>query len=419
MSRLARLLLPLLTLSCVSQPATHGIAYTGGEWWDGDHFVAKTMYVVGDTLRDRPPTVIDRKVDLHGKFVVPPLAEAHNHWLEPDRIEAYVDEYLHDGVFYVMDESYVPFIAEQVRAKTNRPASVDYRVAILGFTGPGGHPIQIVKQFAAMGEMPKEWNNEEAIDGNALLIVTTDRDVDERWPLLRAAHPDFVKVFLEYSDDRAQRPYLHGIDPKLVRHIVQRAHADGLRVSAHVYSAADFRSALAAGVDLIAHMPGTGAGEESDLQRFLITDDDAERAARSHTPVITTLSWLDDLRDENAERAALVERVVIRPNIEKLRRHAVQLLIGSDQFRKTPVGELFILSRLGFANREILRIAWTDTPRAIFPGRNIGELRDGDEASFLVLSGNPVEDLQSIRSVESRVKQGVTIATPRSDRSLP
>jgi hypothetical protein len=367
------------------------------------------MYAVDGTLRVRAPQTITSSVDLHGKFVVPPLAEAHNHWLEPQRIDTYIHDYRTDGVFYVMDQANVPFVAEAVRAKTNRPESVDYRVAILAFTAPGGHPIQIVKQFVQMGVMPAAWTDEAAIDRNAVLIVSSEKDVDDRWPLLLAAHPDFVKIFLEYSEEFEQRKndpafqYKRGIDPRLVPYIVRRAHADGLRVSAHVYSATDFRNALAGGVDLIAHFPGTGAGEEKDLQRFLMTDDDARLAAQHHTPVITTLGWLDDLREEDAARADLVERTVIRPNLQKLRAAGVRLLIGSDQFRKTPVGELFILSRLGLSNQEILQIATMDTPRAIFPERKIGCLQDGCEASLIVLDGNPIDDLGNIRKIDLRV----------------
>ena len=120
------------------------------------------------------------------------------------------------------------------------------------------------------------------------------------------------------------------------------------------------------------------------MQRFLISDEDARTAARS-------------------------ERTVIRPNVQKLRDAGVHFLIGSDQFRKTPIGELFILARLGFSNRDVLRIALTDTARVIFPERKLGALADGYEASFLVLDGNPIDDLANIRKINTRIKQGVAI----------
>jgi imidazolonepropionase-like amidohydrolase len=54
---------------------------------------------------------------------------------------------------------------------------------------------------------------------------------------------------------------------------------------------------------------------------------------------------------------------------------------------------------------------WSEaTPRAIFPGRRIGALADGYEASFLALAGDPLEDLANVRRIRLRFKQGVPLA---------
>jgi hypothetical protein len=399
MRRLVLSLLLLLLAACATSRPKTGTAYVNGLWFDGHGFVPRTMYVAKATLHVRAPRTIERTVDLAGKFVIPPLAEGHNHWLEADKIAEYNQRYLHDGVFYVMDQANVPATAARVRAATNKPDAVDYRVAILGWTAPGGHPLEILHQFVKMGQFPATWTTDAAIDKHGVMIVTSEREIDERWPLFRAAHSDFVKVFMDAS----------GLDPKIVPHIVQLAHADGLFVSAHIYTAADFRNALRAGVDLIAHMPGTGAADAKDLAPYLITDADAAEAARRNVPVMTTLGWLNDSAEEDAARAQRIQSEVIAPNVAKLRAHGVRMLIGSDQFRETPVGELLILARLGVPNAEILRIATMDTPRFIFPHRRIGALEDDAEASFLALEKNPLVDIANVKSIALRVKQGVTL----------
>src|SRR5207244_3532713 len=126
----------LLLAGCATIPKSEGVAYVNGQWFDGNGFVARPMYVADGVFRRTAPRAITQTVDLKGGYVLPPLAEAHNHWLEPDNIDAYIKNYLSDGVFYVMDQANVPQIAARVRAQTNRPSSVDYRVALLGFTGP-------------------------------------------------------------------------------------------------------------------------------------------------------------------------------------------------------------------------------------------------------------------------------------------
>ncbi|MGH9844565.1 MAG: hypothetical protein ACREEM_38075 [Blastocatellia bacterium] len=43
------------------------------------------------------------------------------------------------------------------------------------------------------------------------------------------------------------------------------------------------------------------------------------------------------------------------------------------------------------------------------PQRKIGALSEGYEASFLAWEGNPLEDLQNVRRIKLRFKQGVLL----------
>jgi imidazolonepropionase-like amidohydrolase len=97
-------------------------------------------------------------------------------------------------------------------------------------------------------------------------------------------------------------------------------------------------------------------------------------------------------------------------NINLLRRHGVPLLIGSDLMGGTAALEIDALARSGlFTNLELLRMWSVTTPRAIFPKRSIGELRDGYEASFLVLRADPLADIAATRAIALRVKKGVRL----------
>ena len=46
------------------------------------------------------------------------------------------------------------------------------------------------------------------------------------------------------------------------------------------------------------------------------------------------------------------------------------------------------------------------TAETIFPKRKIGHLKDGYEASFLVLNADPIADFANTQKIEMRVKQG-------------
>lgn len=98
-------------------------------------------------------------------------------------------------------------------------------------------------------------------------------------------------------------------------------------------------------------------------------------------------------------------------NLKLLRDNGVPLAIGSDSVTDSSVKEVEYLARLGvFDNLALLKM-WTETTaKAIFPKRRIGALSEGYEASFLALEGNPIEDLQNVRRIKMRFKQGHLVA---------
>ena len=404
-----------LAAAC-SQPVTSepSVEYRSGHWFDGSRFTDKTMWVTGKTFAESRPARVAEVVDLHGGFVVPPYGEGHNHWLEPQLVDAYVQTYLRDGIFYVKDQSTAPQFHEQMRSALNGPASVDYIAAHQGCTGPNGHPIEIIVGLAQLGILPAEWAKTQG-EGDALFAVSTKEDIDRAWPTLMAGRPDFVKVFLIHSDEYAARrdntalsPKQRGLDPALVPLIVARAHADRLRVSAHIENAHDFHVAIAAGVDDIAHMPFVGS-ENPDSYR--LADDDLGAAAARGVSIATTFDWMTEATDDRQIQVA-------RDNLARMKKSGNTIVIGTDQFRKTARVEAeLIASRQLMSPLELLQAWSVATPRAIFPERKIGRLAGGFEASFLVLQGDPLADVANLHRIGMWVKQGQKF-TPR-DTKLP
>jgi hypothetical protein len=413
-----------ILLLCASIPASepgHSYEFRNGLWFDGQRFHSKTLYSENGLLRKAPPGRIDEVIDLAGKFVIPPLGEGHTHWLEPRRTADYINSYLREGVYYVKDHCNSPLLVSQFRDKVNLPTSLDFVSALQGFTAPGGHPLKVVEQGRQIGLFPPGLDPKE-IDGELAMVVKSVEDVAKRWPLLMKGKPAFVKVFLVHSEDfdkRKDNPryvYKRGLDPALLPEIVRRSHEAGLRVSAHVESAGDCHNALATGVDDIAHLPGIGFDRVLGKERHLITDADARLAVQRGTTVVTTLRWLEKDFATKPDQYEQLRKDVIIPNLRKLKKHGVRILVGSDQFRETLIPEIQFLANLGvFTNLEILRMACVDTPQAIFPNRRLGKLQDGYEASFLALERNPLEDLNHLKTVQLRFKQGVKISIPAGD----
>jgi imidazolonepropionase-like amidohydrolase len=170
-------------------------------------------------------------------------------------------------------------------------------------------------------------------------------------------------------------------------------------------------------VDEINHLPGfrpekNDPANYQNLSRYEISEADARLAARHHTVVVTTISEVIEVLDKFDERSpqasmAKAVRNVLSRNLQLLARHHVQIAIGSDRYPETSLPEAMSLHGLKiFDNLTLLKMWCEVTPQSIFPNRKIGRLRDGYEASFLVLAGDPIRDFTNVKRIDMRIKQG-------------
>src|SRR5258708_10462024 len=81
---------------------TQIVGFTNGNWFNGRSFERRTAYAIGSVLTFKRPPAVDRTLDLHGGFVVPPFGEAHNHNVESiNKVDVLIATYLRHGIFYV------------------------------------------------------------------------------------------------------------------------------------------------------------------------------------------------------------------------------------------------------------------------------------------------------------------------------
>jgi imidazolonepropionase-like amidohydrolase len=390
-------------------------AWTNGYWFDGTSFQKRDMYSVDGRLTAKRPRQTDRTVDLAGGYVTPAFGEAHNHNLPAPNTTEMIKTYLSRGIFYVMIQANIPQARAQLNGLINTPGSIDAVFANGVFTAPGGHPSALVERNIRGGSMTVSDR-----DGGFLLPVSSVADVDRQWLRVKSQRPDFVKMILVYSEERGDGwpppadSDRYGLDPnKIPQHIVQLAHHDKLRVSAHVESAGDFEAAVAAGVDIVAHMPGFWPDGQRIASKgvgiYEIKDEVAKRAGRQHITVVTTLGG--QLRDFESEPSAASYRQalldVYRHNFAILTKYGVRIAIGSDQYRSTSIPEALAIHKAGLmASGPLLRALSTDTANTILPARSPFNLTEGSPADFLVFDTDPVADFTAIERIRLRVKDG-------------
>jgi amidohydrolase family protein len=411
------------TLSAYAQvpTTTHNYEFTNGNWFDGQKFVPRTFYSVAGVLSTKQPARVDRVFDLNGNYVVPPFGEAHNHNLDwsSDANFARVNKlYLNAGIFYVKNPNSLLRSRQPTLAHINLPNTVDGILSNGGLTASGGHPIEIVSP--QRGFKPNDG------EGQFYYVVDTAADFQRKWPAIKAGQPDFIKTYLLYSEEYAKRKDdktydgWKGLDPSVLPDIVRAAHREGLRVSTHVETAVDFHNAVIAGVDEINHTPGFRP-ERNDfanyvnLTRYQISEADAKLAAKKHIVVVTTVGEAVDetFNEKRNERDRLAVRAMLLLNLQVLRKNGVEIAIGSDSFRQTALAEALSLAKLQtFDNLTLLKMWCETTAATIFPKRKIGYLKDGYEANFLVLTGNPLTDFANVKTIDLRFKRGEPLVIP-------
>jgi hypothetical protein len=422
-----KIVLHLIALACVSFPSlardgnqnaearanvpSRALELINGQWFDGTTFHHRHFYSVDGKLTSKRPPRIDEVIDLKNGYVVPPFGDAHNHYIAgPHDIRKILDQYLEDGIFYAKNPASIHRDTEQIRDLINRPDSVDVIFANAGLTASGGHPVKLYDAILIKVKKP---GANGTFDSLAYYTIDNLEDLERKWPLIVADHPDFIKTHLLYSEEFTKRrddPSYYGnkgLDPKLLPLIVAKAHAAGLRVACHIETAADFRNALAAGVDEIAHLPGYYV-DPVHPDWFPISQQDAQLAARNGVDVVTTTYVATDeiKKPDELEKA----RAVQIHNLRLLHDAGVKLAVGPDLYGVTSLAEAMNLYELKvFDNLTLLKMWSETTPGVIFPTRKIGRLYEGYEASFLVLEGNPVENFLNVRNIRMRFKQGVFI----------
>jgi hypothetical protein len=410
-------LLAALLLAAAWPAVADSVEWNEGLWFDGTAFVPGRRWSVNGVFVSRAPKRLDRVVNLGGQRVVPAFGDAHHHGIDSaDGLDLKIGAFLEAGIFYVKNPNVIPdLLTPEVRAKLNRPESIDVAFANGGLTSTGGHPAPLHAYLASIGVFPGL--KPEDLENRAYFFVDSEADLEAKWARILAGKPDFIKVFLGFSEEESEGrlpPFGHrGIDPRLVPSVVRRAHAAGLRVSAHVDTAADFRNAVAAGVDEVNHLPSPDPRFSPDLSAYRIEAASAKAAAERGIVVVTTASTTERLSGSALGEAWVRSmRENQAANLKILRDAGVRLAIGSDGISgertfATGRDEVKFLAGHGMLdNLALLRMWSREAPRTIFPKRRLGALDPGCEADFLVLAGDPLEDISNLWRIILRVKAG-------------
>lgn len=402
------------------------VEISGGRWFDGNTFVDRTMYVAsGRFTRVRPASPITRVVEAVGLYIVPPFGDAHTHHFDnPQTTPELVARYLEEGTFYAKVMTEPRSRAVESAAFVNSPSSVDVIYAHGGLTSSYSHPIEVYESVK-LGLMSREQQRTRASEirasrlreGDAYYIIDSLADLEAKWPQILAGRPGFIKVYVRGAEcyhvtgwpkNPGTWDYSGGgLAPEIVPHIVRRARAAGLRVTAAVNTSFDVHVAVASGVNEISHLPGyQRLGSVCGDVSKKITPWDAKLAAdRNVAFIVIANEFLENGSPEVVENT--------KANIATLREWNAPIAIGSSTYGSSPLAGVLAMDALGVFDRtELLRIWSMTTPLLILPDRAVGCLDEGCEASFIGLECDPTVKFECVKAIRLRMKQGQLLSTP-------
>ncbi len=188
---------------------------------------------------------------------------------------------------------------------------------------------------------------------------------------------------------------------------VEEAHKRNVKVAAHAEGVSGIFNALQAGVDTIEH--GNLATEEAwDI--FI----------KQGTYLVPTLMVFKRLAE--ADNTGTPEYAVAKAkqlhtahfvNFRKAIEKGVKIAAGTDGYsprlpEEMYFDELLVMHELGMSKQDVLRAATVNAAEALGL-KNVGCLEEGMKADLLLLSVNPLEDLNFRDKIVKVVKDGVVV----------
>jgi imidazolonepropionase-like amidohydrolase len=406
---------------------SQNLQFTNGNWWINSRFKKQNVYTINGVFSFAKPLTIDSSIDLQNQFCIPPFGDAHTHNMDGSYgLKEKIKEYLTEGVFYVQVLGNYGSGAMQARPllKKENVLEVTYANGLLTATyGHGFYPYEPMAmgfynpsdQFKYADSVKKS----RKADNNAYYLLDSISDVDTKWPLIMKYKPDHIKICLldaaDYAAKRkAEKVETYGLSPEVAAYVVQKAHAAGLRVFAHVETADDARLCAKIGVDALAHLPGYGwDGDDATSRKYCITKEDVKLFKKAGLTVIPTMNidhtkTYDDKGNMTLHPEKFAVALKYKKNILRYLYNAkVHIALGADYYGKTVAPEIdsLIVQQI-FTAAQLLDLWSKQTTQHIFPNRKLGEIKEGYEASFLVLKENPVINIESIKTIVWRIKMG-------------
>jgi imidazolonepropionase-like amidohydrolase len=345
-----------------------------------------TVGVAGDVVMPAGAT----HVDLSGMTVMPAIVDAHVH-LGTTR-EALIDDLQRRAYFGVgaalsmgsdMNDDPLAFRDEEIESIGR------FRSAGSGITRP------------EPGRREVHW-------------VDTEEEARQAVREEAARNVDLIKIWVDDRDGQFEK-----LTPELYGAVIDEAHANDLRVSAHIFDLEDAKGLLRAGIDIFAH--GVRDQDIDDAYLVLVAEHPDVVLMPNLPPrgVPTELSWLAgavpdsevaSLQAEEADPEAQAFFGIQARNLDRLDEAGVAVALGTDGNTPwAPHVEMEDMVAAGMNPGQVIVAATRNAAAVLDLEDDMGTIESGKSADFVVLEANPLEDITNTRRIARVYLRGAEV----------
>ena len=244
--------------------------------------------------------------------------------------------------------------------------------------------------------------------------VTSEADARKNVQANAALKVDIIKVWVDDRDDKYMK-----LTPAIYGAIIDEAHKNGLRVTAHIFELVDAKGLLRANVDAFAH---SVRDRDVDDEFMGLVKQHPNLVVNPNLPdrgVKTDIAWLrpslpaadfQKVEAENVDDAKAQTAYGIQArNLAKLSAAGVKIVLGTDgNTAWQPHVEMEDMVVAGMTPAQVI-VASTKNAAEFLRIADGGTLEAGKSADLLVLDANPLDDIKNTRRISAVYLRGAAV----------